>query len=83
MSLLYLGAIAKIAGESRRAHACLMTPEVIRAGEGLAALCALERLIQGGHIVGMLLEQLAMHEGLEIEPDILLPEREICRRWRG
>jgi hypothetical protein len=52
----YLGAVAKIADKAGTAHARLVAPKVMRAGKRFAALRALERLVQGGNIVGVLLE---------------------------
>ena len=56
VSARYLGTVAKIADEAGTAHAGLVAPKVMRTGKRFAALRALERLVQGGNIVGVLLE---------------------------
>jgi hypothetical protein len=62
----YLGAVAKIADEAGTAHARLVAPKVMRTGKRFAALGALKRLVQGGNIVGVLLEVpvLRIHDNL-------------------
>jgi hypothetical protein len=52
----YLGTVAKIADEAGTAHARLVAPKVMRTGKRFAALRALEGFVQGGNIVGVLLE---------------------------
>jgi hypothetical protein len=64
ISVRYLSTVAKIADKAGTAHARLVAPKVVRTGKGFAALRALERLVQGGNIVGVLLEvrELRIHD---------------------